>query len=200
MSHVFGSRSTICQYKGVTRGVSAYQFGGGAACYPKYTKSFGDARSAFAFLPSPCHPPVLPDRPSPSAILFHPLPAPARPGYNARQIDDSIEYQRIHCVAHCIRWAKDQFKRIMEIDSNVVDFVYIGKAKLRYRNYPDNKMTDQNANILFISIIEEEQRLNIEEKSRRKLCIDIAFLQLMNKVQKLFMNKIHFYHSLIIYY
>lgn len=119
MSHVFGSRSTICQYKGVTRGVSAYQFGGGAACYPKYTKSFGDARSAFAFLPSSCHPPVLPK----SSVLFrHPRfipllpPAPARPGYNARQIDDSIEYRRIHCVARCIRWAKDQFKRIMEID------------------------------------------------------------------------------------
>lgn len=92
MSHVFGSRSTICQYKGVTRGVSAYQFGGGAACYPKYTKSFGDTRSAFAFLPSPCHPPILPDRPSFSATPFHPFPAPVRPGYNARQIDDSIEY------------------------------------------------------------------------------------------------------------
>lgn len=39
---------------------------GGAACYPKYTKSFGDA----------------PPRPP---------PLPAHPTDNARQIDDSIE-------------------------------------------------------------------------------------------------------------
>ena len=44
MAHVFGSRTTICQYKGVHEG-SAYQFKGGAACYPKYTKSFAEART-----------------------------------------------------------------------------------------------------------------------------------------------------------
>lgn len=97
MSHVFGSRSTIRQYKGVTRWVSAYQFGGGAACYPKYTKSFGDVRSAsypplpflilpfssffFFFLSSLCTPtptPTLPLAPSlrPPSPLRSSFPLP----------------------------------------------------------------------------------------------------------------------------
>lgn len=52
--------------------------GGGAACYPKYTKSFGDARSAFTILPSSC-PSLLPPLPlSRPFLLFHHPISPRR--------------------------------------------------------------------------------------------------------------------------
>lgn len=90
-------------------GVSAYQFRGGAACYPKYTKSFGDARSAFAF-PSP-----VPHR---SALACHPLRFP--PFLTSWIMLDKLTIQSntkgYTAPMPPSRRLKDQFKRIMEID------------------------------------------------------------------------------------
>lgn len=68
-------------------------------------------------LPSP-FPPRQPPRPRPFDPCRDPVSPPRRPGYNARQIDDSIDYQRIHRATSLQPrvGAGDQFKRIMEID------------------------------------------------------------------------------------
>lgn len=67
----------------------------------------------------PPSPSFLPDR---STLV-------ARLGYNARQIDDSTEYQRIHRASRCNRLrAQDQFKRIMEIDRTSWTWRLINRA------------------------------------------------------------------------
>lgn len=143
MSHVFGSRSTICQYKGVTRG-SLHTNSGAEQLVILNTRN-----------PLETHGPPLPfslrlvllscppSIPAPTVPPFHPISFPTRPGYNARQIDDSIEYQRIHCAARCNRWTKDQFKRIMEIDQT--SWISCESEMLTIRSCVEDKVRDAKA-------------------------------------------------------
>lgn len=113
MSHVFGSRSTICQYKGVTRG-SLHTNSGAEQLVILNTRNpletHGPPLPSFLHLvlssPDPPPPCPLPSfNPRRSSVFFHypdSIP-PARLGYNARQIGDSIEHYRIHYVARCNR-------------------------------------------------------------------------------------------------
>lgn len=134
MSHVFGSRSTICQYKGVTRGSLHTNSGAEQLVILNTRNPLETHGPPLPFLPSPC-PSLLSPLPPPRPFLLfhHPISPLTRLGYNARQIDDSIEYQRIHYVARCNRWTKDQFKRIMEIDQT--SWILRESETLATRNY-----------------------------------------------------------------
>jgi len=136
MSHVFGSRSTICQYKGVTRG---FLHTNSKAEQLVILNTRNPLETHPLSFPLPALFPFLLDRPFPLPCLN----PPPRPGYNARQIGDSIEHQRIHCVARCNR-AKDQFKCIMEIDQTL----WISCKSEPIGSCAD-EMIDANVNIKF---------------------------------------------------
>lgn len=122
MSHVFGSRSTICQYKGVTRR-SLHTNSGAEQLVILNTRNPLETHgpplpSSLRLVLSSPSPSVPPSR---SSVLFrHPVSIPRR------DLDIMLDKlaiqsnQRIHCVARCNRRTKDQFKYIMEIDQTYI--------------------------------------------------------------------------------
>lgn len=77
MSHVFGSRSTICQYKGVTRGSLHTNSGAEQLVILNTRNPLETYGPPLPFLPSPCPSLLSPLHPCPdrfpfSAILSHP--------------------------------------------------------------------------------------------------------------------------------